>query len=111
MGYTIYWEVNTIIPQDVFDSIRLEVDGKLDNKLLDMYQNTQHELVFDDPDDMGETFVFTKKKGFNFCKTNRAPYTKNVIIALEIAKKHLGSRLDLASDGEVEIEGRYWNAD
>lgn len=53
-----------------------------------------------------ETFsIDVNSLGFNFCKTARKPYDKQVVVCLYLAKKFFGDSIEVESDGKNEDEG------
>ncbi len=59
-----------------------------------------------DEDLAHETFsIDVTSKQFNFCKTARKPYDKQVAVCLYLAKKFFGDSIEVESDGNNEDEG------
>jgi len=120
LGYTHYWYKQKEIPYDRWTDILLdfkkvlpefidlldhETDQKLETSLDRIFLNGIGEEAH-------ETFSFdrvssgTADEGtdhiFNCCKTARKEYDISVMVALMIAKKHLGKNISVKSDGSNE---------
>lgn len=53
--------------------------------------------------DSHETFSLRVDQiGFDFCKTNRKPYDKAVVMTLLSLKEHFGDGVEVTSDGDLD---------
>ena len=125
MGYTHYWymEKDKEIEEKVWtnfttDAKSLIVGSPILEKAREEYKSypqdpTEIDEVKIKFDGGHETFYFGRKSEqvswredqdwvFNFCKTARKEYDGLVTAALLLAKHHLGNRIRVSSDGNID---------
>lgn len=103
MGYTRYWDIKNDL-----DDCRFLKFKEFCNQIVELFDIPLDDIIITDNvvrfngvgDDAHETFVFSKKSGFNFCKTQRKPYDAVVCACLLTAKNIFGSNINISSDGD-----------
>lgn len=103
MGYTRYWDIKNDL-----DDYRFLKFKEFCNQIVELFDIPLEDIVITDnvvrfngvDDDAHETFVFSKKSGFNFCKTQRKPYDAVVCACLLTAMDIFGSDISFSSDGD-----------
>lgn len=103
MGYTRYWDIKKDL-----DDYRFLKFKEFCNQIVELFDIPLEDIVITDnvirfngvDDDAHETFVFSKKSGFNFCKTQRKPYDAVVCACLLTAMDIFGSDISFSSDGD-----------
>jgi hypothetical protein len=103
MGYTRYWDIKNDL-----DDYRFLKFKEFCNQIVELFDIPLEDIIITDnvvrfngvDDDAHETFVFSKKSGFNFCKTQRKPYDAVVCACLLTAMDIFGSDISFSSDGD-----------
>lgn len=103
MGYTRYWDIKSDLNDFEFLKFR-----EICNQIVELFDIPLDDITINDNevifngvgDDAHETFVFSKKSGFNFCKTKRKPYDAVVCACLLAAKNIFVDKIDIRSDGD-----------
>lgn len=103
MGYTRYWDIKNDL-----DDYRFLKFKEFCNQIVELFDIPLEDIFITDNvvrfngvgDDAHETFVFSKKSGFNFCKTQRKPYDAVVCACLLTAMDIFGSDISFSSDGD-----------
>jgi len=130
MGYTHYWriyveEISDSKWEKIVHDFKKLVENPTGKLLINELLNTdrfsmcdEKEISFNGIDELAHETMCFEKKGqlaeddyednakrmrFSFCKTARKPYDDFVVGLLVIAKKHLGDKIEVSSDG-VEID-------
>jgi hypothetical protein len=107
MGYTRYWNIKNDLDDSKFIKFK-----EISSQIVELFDITLDDIIIDDSvvrfngvgDDAHETFVFSKKSGFNFCKTQRKPYDAVVCACLLTAVNIFGSDISFSSDGDNDDE-------
>lgn len=100
MGYTHYWEHDTIT-NDEWNELTTLVKKICEASALTVnYEISDIEIFVNGKNDPYEDFVLTPEKvEFEFCKTNSNSYDP-VVVAILIAARHvLGKKFEWRSDG------------
>lgn len=103
MGYTRYWDIKSDL-----DDCRFLKFKEICNQIVELFDIPLDDIIINDnivrfngvDDNAHETFVFSKKSGFNFCKTQRKPYDAVVCACLLTAMDIFGSDISFSSDGD-----------
>lgn len=105
MGFTRYWEFNSLDTEKFKDFSRMcdLVIETMDIPVEDVTRNDT-QVRFNGVDEDGhETFDFSlNKPNFNFCKTNLKPYDELVCGCLYIAKVLFGEDVRINQDSEPD---------
>ena len=123
MGYTNYWKVDVTAKEGRYKKALQDI-RKVIKEHRDILANglgdkgtspkTRGEVAFNGIEDQShETFFlpssvkkfdfdFNDGQSFDFCKTAFKEYDKVVVACLCILKFHLGSSIDISSDGDAE---------
>lgn len=105
MGFTRYWEFNSLDTEKFKDFSRMcdLVIETMDIPVEDVTINDT-QVRFNGVDEDGhETFLFSlNKPNFNFCKTNLKPYDELVCGCLYIAKVLFGEDVTINQDSEPD---------
>ena len=112
MGYTHYWKQDGS-PKSVavFNKVAEDFNKVLPHIMAEVgieSGSRQEEIVnrehiwFNGEGEGAEDFYFRLHNymGFDFCKTRQLPYDLAVVVALSIAKVHLGHDFHVSTDGE-----------
>lgn len=107
MGYTRYWNIKNDLDDSKFVKFK-----EISSQIVELFDIPLDDIIIDDSvvrfngvgDDAHETFVFSKKSGFNFCKTQRKPYDAVVCACLLTAVNIFGSDISFSSDGDNDDE-------
>ena len=107
MGYTRYWNIKNDLDDSKFIKFK-----EISSQIVELFDITLDDIIIDDSvvrfngvgDDAHETFVFSKKSGLNFCKTQRKPYDAVVCACLLTAVNIFGSDISFSSDGDNDDE-------
>jgi hypothetical protein len=107
MGYTRYWNIKNDLDDSKFIKFK-----EISSQIVELFDIPLDDIIIDDSvvrfngvgDDAHETFVFSKKSGFNFCKTQRKPYDDVVCACLLTAVNIFGSDISFSSDGDNDDE-------
>lgn len=107
MGYTRYWDIKNDL-----DDYRFLKFKEFCNQIVELFDIPLEDIVITDnvvrfngvDDGAHETFVFSKKSGFNFCKTQRKPYDAVVCACLLTAMDIFGSDISFSSNGDNNDE-------
>ena len=126
MGYTHYWymEKDKEVEEEVWDNFTTDAKSLIvDNPILEEASNLYNSEGYFGPTEIDnvkirfdgghETFYLERKNEqvdwrkdrdwvFNFCKTARKEYDGLVTATLLLAKHHLGNRIRISSDGNVD---------
>jgi len=107
MGYTRYWNIKNDL-----DDCRFLKFKEICNQIVELFDIPLDDIIIDDSvvrfngvgDNAHETFLFSKKSGFNFCKTQRKPYDAVVCACLLTAMDVFGNDISFLSDGDNDDE-------
>lgn len=127
--YTHYYQINCAISQEAFDALTSDAIALAREAKAHLGVDTEFTLNADtfllngvpgrNPDESCEDFFlfvgappdwteYGRKPGTFWTKTSRRPYDAVVCGALISLKHHLGDRVELGSDGQIENE--EWDA-
>jgi hypothetical protein len=105
MGYTHYFTIKEVPPQEAQDKVLRAAKAIVD------YAKTELGLAIEDlsdtviningapPEDYETFYVDFSELGFGFCKTNLRPYDQVVVAILMAMDTIMGDYVDVSSDG------------
>jgi hypothetical protein len=107
MGYTHYFN-NIATTDEQWNLINKDVNTILANTDIPLEVEIREDIILINgtEDEQCETLVIRKDTNrWDFCKTRGLPYDEIVCAVLIIYQYHMGDKVDVGSDGDLEDEG------